>query len=333
MNPHENTQPQSNLSQDVLNHTAELNQRITSLENSLSELSAYRLSTVNPSLPLAEPIGYPEGFSTSTPKHTHYCDFKEKPNYTNYAIQDKYPIPALEDREYYFPDQDYDYWISGLTDYLRIKERLEEEGFVYADDAVAFDFGCSSGRVLRHFASYNEKVRLIAADLNANHVNWVNRYLPQFITCFQCINLPALPLPDATFDLVYAFSVFTHIDELESAWLLELNRIMKPGAYAWLSIQSDDTWKQIGNEEHFMFQHLKYNEPHMQGVVISEDLFSRGMPQDRYIFRFNNGVVYNTCVFHKKEYIEKSWGKIFDVLDIITRGHDWQDVVLLRKRG
>jgi SAM-dependent methyltransferase len=38
-----------------------------------------------------------------------------------------------------------------------------------------------------------------------------------------------LPREDGSFDLIYAFSVFTHISDAWSAWLLELHRLLAPG--------------------------------------------------------------------------------------------------------
>jgi SAM-dependent methyltransferase len=281
---------------------------------------------------LQDPIGTPSDYCDHPVKHDHFREFRDPPDYRAYALKDPYPIPALEDRECYFPDQDYDYWISGLTDFLRIREALEDEGVKISQSFRILDFGCSSGRVLRHFASHTPAAQLYATDVNANHIEWLDRYMREKVTCFQCMNLPTLPLEDNSFDLIYAFSVFTHIDEMEAAWLAELHRVLKKGGCAWFSIQSEDTWRLLEDEGHFMYGHLKYNEANMTGVTITPDLFSNPMPEEKYVFRFNNGVVYNTCVFHQRSYIAREWGKFFDVLKIINCGHDWQDVVLMRKR-
>ena len=43
--------------------------------------------------------------------------------------------------------------------------------------------------------------------------------------------LPPLLFPDCAFDLVFAISVFTHLDEqYQLAWLAELRRVAQPGA-------------------------------------------------------------------------------------------------------
>jgi len=41
---------------------------------------------------------------------------------------------------------------------------------------------------------------------------------------------PPLPYAEASFDLVYAFSVMTHLsDELQHAWVAECGRVLRPG--------------------------------------------------------------------------------------------------------
>jgi ubiquinone/menaquinone biosynthesis C-methylase UbiE len=41
--------------------------------------------------------------------------------------------------------------------------------------------------------------------------------------------LPHLPFEDRSFDVVYAGSVFTHIDDLAQTWFLELRRVLHAG--------------------------------------------------------------------------------------------------------
>ena len=66
--------------------------------------------------------------------------------------RDTYRLPATSDRENYHGDRHYDWWLSGLKDFLLIQKRLEEHGAPLAADDSIFEMGCASGRVLRHFA-------------------------------------------------------------------------------------------------------------------------------------------------------------------------------------
>src|SRR5437763_7108256 len=69
-------------------------------------------------------------------------------------------------------------------------------------------------------------------------------YMPRSIRLILNASAPSLPLPGRYFDVITAFSVFTHIDEdLESAWLLELRRILTPGGLLYVTIQDEAFWE------------------------------------------------------------------------------------------
>ena len=90
------------------------------------------------------------------------------------------------------------------------------------------DFGCGAGRTLRHFVDAAPGAELWGCDIHAPSVDWVNANLDPPVRAFVNSALPPLPRPDAAFDLIYAFSVFTHITDAWSAWLLELHRLLAP---------------------------------------------------------------------------------------------------------
>ena len=47
---------------------------------------------------------------------------------------------------------------------------------------------------------------------------------------------PPLPYADESFDLMYAFSVFTHLtEELQRTWMAECRRVLRPGGYLLMS--------------------------------------------------------------------------------------------------
>jgi len=91
------------------------------------------------------------------------------------------------------------------------------------------DFGCATGRVIRHFGAAEPQIKTYGCDINRMHVDWCAKYLPENITVFQNHSIPTLSLPDNSIDMVSAFSVFTHIEAFETSWLMELRRILRPG--------------------------------------------------------------------------------------------------------
>ena len=88
------------------------------------------------------------------------------------------------------------------------------------------DFGCGAGRTLRHFVGEAAEAEFWGCDIHAPSIDWVNANLNPPVRAFVNSALPPLPHPDQSFDLIYAFSVFTHISDAWSAWLLELRRLL-----------------------------------------------------------------------------------------------------------
>lgn len=314
---------------------ATLRLRIEALEAALPHASAINIAevcSIRPSHTLAPPMGKVTELPQKQTAVDHFAGIEEAVDWKAAMIKDTWPVPALEDREHYFPGQDLDYWLSGLRDYKRICQELKKVGSPLKAGSRVFDFGAASGRVLRHFlAQHPEPLELACADVNENHVAWVAKHLPE-IEATQCHNIPSLPYEDNRFDLVSAFSVFTHMDEWETTWLAELRRILKPGGYAWLTVQTEQTWATL-NPEHFLYQHLYNNRHILAKGTVTPEMFEAPMPEDKVVFTFQNHVVYNTCTFQSIDYVKRVWGRYFEVIEFLPRGSDFQDVFLLRKRG
>jgi SAM-dependent methyltransferase len=91
------------------------------------------------------------------------------------------------------------------------------------------DFGCGWGRITRFFIKDSEPSRIWGVDpvekmisTCKQHNSWCN---------FKTINTrPPSPFRDDMFDLVYSFSVFSHLSEqMSNDQLNEATRILKPG--------------------------------------------------------------------------------------------------------
>lgn len=249
----------------------------------------------------------------------------------SYVRRDPYPIPVPEDREGYGEERHFEYWLTGLQDYLKLKATLRRHGVPVEAPFALLDLGCATGRVLRHFLSQEEGLELWGTDIYDNHALWIAQHLPRDVRVFQCSTLPTLPLPDDHFSAVSAFSVFTHIDELESAWLAELRRVLKPGGIAYLTVHSDRTWASM-EPGMGVYDDLLRLAPYITDIVVNPELFQGPMPGDKAVFRWFS-TAYHMNVFHSEIHIRRVWGNLFEVLEIVTRGSGYQDVVVLRKEA
>ena len=92
------------------------------------------------------------------------------------------------------------------------------------------DFGCGSGRLLRQFLDEARSAEFHGSDIDEEMVSWVRKNLcPPIADVRVNGEQPPLDYPDDHFDLVTALSVFTHIADGWSDWMLEIRRVLKPG--------------------------------------------------------------------------------------------------------
>jgi SAM-dependent methyltransferase len=89
------------------------------------------------------------------------------------------------------------------------------------------DFGAGAGRLVRHALADDPGVECWACDLDAASVAWMRSHLSPPLHVFQSGEWPPTAQATASFDLICAFSVFTHLRESWSAWLLELRRLLR----------------------------------------------------------------------------------------------------------
>ena len=242
------------------------------------------------------------------------------------VAKDGFPIPCPDDREGYSPGVDGNYWMSGLADHLKIMKIAKK---YKVDVDRYFDLGCATGRVVRHFVAQTEIPEVWGSDINGRHIRWLTENLPNRMKPIFNHCIPNLPIEDNYFDVVSAFSVFTHIDTFETAWIAELRRILKPGGIAYLTVHNEDTWKllrgEIDNPNNRLIQSVLKIDPEFAESVHNT------MPDKRTVYRFVQNGPYRAQVFHSNEYLQRTWGRFLDIKEILPRRHVRQTVVVLQK--
>jgi SAM-dependent methyltransferase len=252
--------------------------------------------------------------------------------------QDPLPVPPPPARERYFEGDDMSYWISGLGDRLLLEDIARRLDRPLAKGSRVLDFGSSSGRVLRHFANAVPEIHGYGIDLGRTSVQWARQHLQPAVVVLQGTVLPNLPFPDGYFDCIYAGSVFTHIDDFEEAWLLELSRVLSPAGFALLTFHPERTWNEMGSNPEHWVRHVIGRGPHRLdpgGIEpVSMDLFEQPMPADRVVLTLTALTVNNANVFHSDRWIRDRWGRLLELQFVIPRAHDeYQDAAVLTRRG
>ena len=235
--------------------------------------------------------------------------------------RDVYLLPATSDRENYYGPHHFSYWASGLLDMrnlLQCARRYELEVNAY------LDIGCASGRVVRHFAINSEVKRTIGCDINRRHIEWILTYLPENIEVYQNTSIPSLLLEDSSVDLISALSVFTHIENFDLAWMMEIKRVLRPSGIAWITFHSEQLWTGMKESSAMYRKWCKHPEFAARRGDVQENF-------DRMVFRRRNDRSYSSIVFYDTDFLRRRWGRILNVLDIRRRVPNYQDVIILQK--
>ena len=186
------------------------------------------------------------------------------------------------------------------------------------------DFGCGCGRILIHLERLAATSEVSGCDIDARAIRWAQEHLPWArFTANQ--PRPPLEYADATFDLVYNHSVFTHLDEDDQdLWLAELRRVTRPGGTLLLSVHGEKPLADFeeGSRNAGGDPSPVRDDVNRKGIAfVQHDSFTGGPLGDSY-----------HSTFHAPWYVLEHWSRFFTVKAYVPRGSlGFQDFVLLER--
>jgi SAM-dependent methyltransferase len=202
----------------------------------------------------------------------------------------------------------------GFSAYALFRDLYEGHVGPIADTEAIMDFGCGWGRIIRFFLKDVDPSRLFGVDpveemitLCRSSYRWCTFDQP---TRFQ----------DSTFDLIYSFSVFSHLsEEMHQMWLLELYRVLKTGGLMIAKTRSREFIEQCAKTRKLKDLLLLH-----QGSRSSASAF---LNTKKSLSEFDRG---ETAI--PKQYVESNWSRLFSVLDYIDdRNRCVQNVIVVCK--
>jgi SAM-dependent methyltransferase len=119
--------------------------------------------------------------------------------------------------------------IEGIVEHLRPYTHLEKRA------ARVLDFGCGCARWIQPLKQMFPQWDVVGTDIDPVAIAW-NRENVRDVAFDVNKSNPPLLYESQSFDLVYALSVFSHLNaEMEDAWLAELMRLLKVEGFLYLS--------------------------------------------------------------------------------------------------
>lgn len=123
--------------------------------------------------------------------------------------------------------------IAGVTQaaafYAEAVDTAERLGRPITEASRILDFGSGWGRVTRLFMRDTRLANIVGVDVDPDFVNISNRLFGSD-NFHICSPQPPTQFADASFDLVSAYSVFSHLSESTCRnWIEEFARVLKPG--------------------------------------------------------------------------------------------------------
>lgn len=198
------------------------------------------------------------------------------------------------------------------------------------------DFGCGWGRIIRYFNRDVSPEHLHGADINESVLSYcrdTNRW-SQF---HRVEVLPPSDFSDQSFDLIYAYSVFSHLSKpAHDAWLAEFSRILRPGG---LLIAT--TWPRAFIERCEWLRTspdaVSLPESHRisGGAFTDVDESLRAYDEGDFCFSYRNEDdpehFGEACL--SERFVRADWPDSFDIVDFIDdRSKAPQNVIVARRR-
>lgn len=172
------------------------------------------------------------------------------------------------------------------------------------------DFGCGCGRVARHLPKLTDAA-LYGVDCNRRLVEWCAANLTGAYSRNRMD--PPLFFDDGYFDVIYLYSVFTHLGVArQAAWLKEFARIIRPGGFAIVTFHDED------------HAGLKTVGVSRERLIEEETFIQRGVPEGSNF----------TATFQSRDFARRLFGEIFDICEVVPSNETpaGQAIAVLRRR-
>ena len=202
--------------------------------------------------------------------------------------------------------------------------------FSFREGNRILDFGCGAGRMIRWLDKVAAQCEIWGLDINARCIKWCQQNLSPPFKFAAITTTPHLPFEDGYFDFIYCGSVFTHIDDLADAWLLEIKRVTAPGGRIFITVHDKHTADLVMNHPEEC-RNYAHRIDWFRSLLMSYDKKANFTKSDFGMFSIYPGGP-QSHVFYDIDFLHRHWERILNVLSVIPEAHGYQTAILLKKQ-
>jgi ubiquinone/menaquinone biosynthesis C-methylase UbiE len=191
------------------------------------------------------------------------------------------------------------------------------------------DLGCGAGRMIRWLDKDAAQCEVWGVDINARCIKWCQQNLSPPFNFATITTDPHLPFEDRHFHFAYCGSVFTHIDDLAEAWLLEIKRVTAPGGRIFITVHDKHTVDLVMNHP----DKCRSYAPRIdwfRSLLMSYDKKANFTKYDYNMFSIYPGGP-ESQVFYDIDFLQRHWERILEVLSITREAYGFQTAILLKR--
>ncbi len=194
-----------------------------------------------------------------------------------------------------------------------IADTAQQAGVELGSGKRVLHFGCGCGRTAAWLIQFHPGIELHGADIDSAAIEWCRKQLRGTFTPNH--SAPPLPYPAGAFDVVYCLSVFTHLnEEMQDAWLAELNRVLKPDGLLLLTVHGQNATEGLAQPDLETLQRV--------GFLHKKSRKLRGIVPEWY-----------QTSWHTQEYVMRRLSRWCECINYSTSPERSQDIVAASRRA
>lgn len=226
----------------------------------------------------------------------------------------------------------------GFNFYRAVREICSRHGQCWDGEGTLLDFGTGWGRYARIFMKDFRPENVVGVDVDKRFVGICREIFPY--GTFEVV--PALPpcaLDEGAFDLIIAYSVFSHLAEhAASAWIDEFARILRPGGMVAVTTQGRSLLAMCEKiREQKVYEHPWHR--HLARSFTDRTACEAAYDAGEYLYSATGDGDVRSADFYgealiPRDFVARHWCDAFELIEFIDdRGFLPQALIVLRKRG